>query len=87
MPNSKGRHAAKHPHHHPKKAGSTGVAHKAPSRIKATTIATAFFAFLGLGIGFFIDGSSVVAIGAGTVLGAFAGYLFGRQIDNSITSP
>ena len=82
MPASKNRpqHHSHQQHHHqaphnsrPKKKGNAEI------------IAAIFFGLLGIGISYFIAGNSLLSIGSGAVIGAIAGYLFGRQIDQTVS--
>ncbi|MDN3656446.1 hypothetical protein QWZ08_12450 [Ferruginibacter paludis] len=82
MPESKTRHPHKHPDHHPKTA-ETQHKHKKTSR---TIIATVLFCgLLGLAVSFFMAADSVTTLVAGTLLGCIAGYIFGYQVDKSLS--
>ena len=82
MPASKSRHAHKHPHHTIK----TSNTHPNPKKSnKAIIVAVLFFALLGLGIGFFIDASSTKVLIAGAVTGTIAGFIFGYQVNKSLS--
>lgn len=79
MPKSKTR--KNHHHYTP-----PGNAVKSRKNKSAVSVGIVFFALLGMGIGYFADGSSQwwflwVLIGA--IIGAIGGYYFGRQLDKS----
>ncbi|MDO9376127.1 MAG: hypothetical protein Q7T76_17015 [Ferruginibacter sp.] len=81
MPQSKNR--PRHHQHHPHAGGS----HPHTSRRKTSPviIAVLFFALFGLGISYFVSGSSKLAMLVGTIIGGAAGYLFGQQINQAFT--
>jgi ABC-type dipeptide/oligopeptide/nickel transport system permease subunit len=83
MPESKTRHPHKHPdQHHPKTADTP---HK-PKKTSRTIIATVLFCgLLGLGVSFFIAADSITTLVSGTLLGCIAGYIFGYQVDKSLS--
>jgi len=82
MPESKSR----HPHHHQHPNSNTHNAHPKPKKISPIVIlAVLFFAFLGFGISYFIDDTSIGKAIAGTLLGAIAGYIFANQINKSFS--
>jgi ABC-type nickel/cobalt efflux system permease component RcnA len=89
MPESKSRHAHKHPHHskHPEQHSNVLPTHPKQKKTdnKAVILATVFFAVLGLGIGFFINAASIIVMLTGAVLGAALGYVFGVQVNKSLT--
>jgi hypothetical protein len=81
MPESKSRHSH---HHHPH--NSTHSAHPKPKKIsRIVIVAVLFFAFLGFGISYFIDDTSIGKAIAGALLGAVAGYVFATQINKSFS--
>jgi membrane associated rhomboid family serine protease len=80
MPESKGRHLHHHQHPH-NKTSNTHPKSKKPNRI--VLVASLFFAFLGFGISYFIDDTSIGKAIAGALLGVIAGYIFGNQIKKS----
>jgi F0F1-type ATP synthase assembly protein I len=82
MPESKSRHAHKHPQDHHK---TSNTHPKSKKSNRAVIVAVIFFAFLGLGIGFFIDASSIPVLLAGAIVGGFAGFLFGNQVSKSLS--
>jgi ABC-type dipeptide/oligopeptide/nickel transport system permease subunit len=83
MPESKTRHPHKHPDHHHPKTTETLHKHKKTSR---TIIATVLFCgLLGLAVSFFMAADSVTTLVAGTLLGCIAGYIFGYQVDKSLS--
>lgn len=76
MPQSKSRHAHKH-------AGSQPPPHRQSNPAKSNRViivAALFCAFLGLGIGFFIAPDNVNKLILSTVLGGFAGLIFGYLV-------
>jgi Co/Zn/Cd efflux system component len=80
MPQSKSRHAHKHAHPHSK----TPPVHAKPKdNNRVILIAVLFFGFLGLAIGYFINGGSVAVLLTSTILGAAAGFIFGYSIKKS----
>ena len=82
MPESKTRHPHKHPEHHNKNSNT----HPKPKKASRVVIVVVlFFAFLGLGISYFIDGTSIAGLLAGAVVGGIAGFVFGYQIDKSLS--
>ena len=82
MPESKSRHPHKHPQHH---AETSGIHSKPKKTNSAIIVAVLFFGLLGLGISFFINGSSIPVLLAGAVTGGLAGFLFGYQINKRIS--
>jgi hypothetical protein len=80
MPSSK-----KRQHHHQQKqanhAMSTGGS-KANERI--VTAAIVLFAIIGLGIAFFASDGKIIWVLAGAVIGAVAGYFFGKAIKKGL---
>ena len=83
MPESKSRHPHKHPqqHHH-------NITEKHPAQKKANRIIIAlvlFFSILGLGIGLFIDSSSIFTVLAATIAGGLAGFILGYKINNNLS--
>ena len=81
MPESKSRHPHKHIPHHVKPP----VAHaKHKKTNQSIIVAVIFFAFIGLGISYFIGNSSVAALIIGTLIGGVAGYIFGKQVNKSL---
>jgi hypothetical protein len=83
MPQSKNRHPHKHPVHHDKPAEAAAPKHKKANQSIIVTVI--FFALIGLGISFFIAGSGFIALAIGTVIGGIAGYLFGWQVNKSLS--
>jgi uncharacterized membrane protein len=83
MPESKSRHAHKHPHHQEKQPATPSKTVSSSKRI--LIIAMIFFAVIGLVIGFLIDSSSVVVMLAGTVIGIAAGYFAGQELKKSLS--
>lgn len=82
MPESKSRHA--HEHHHPH--NKTSNTHPKPKKAnRLVIVAVLFFAFLGFGISYFIDDTSIGKAITGALLGAIAGYIFARQINKSFS--
>jgi len=82
MPESKSR----HPHHHPRPHNNTHSTHPKPKKIsRIVIVAVLFFAFLGFGISYFIDDTSIGKAIAGALLGAVAGYIFATQINKSFS--
>jgi membrane protein YqaA with SNARE-associated domain len=83
MPESKTRHPHKHPDHHHPKTAEPNQKHK---KISRTIVATVLFCgLLGLGVSFFIAADSVLTLVSGTLLGCIAGYIFGDQVDKSLS--
>ncbi|MBK7434731.1 MAG: hypothetical protein IPI66_13115 [Chitinophagaceae bacterium] len=78
MPRSKQR---KH-HHEQHKHPSTPA--KAGKSRNAVMVGVIFFALLGMGIGFFATGGSILWILLGALAGGVGGYFFGKQIDKSL---
>jgi uncharacterized membrane protein len=85
MPQSKSRHPHKHPqqHDHPLHAPATVPKHKKTNQ--SIIVTSIFFALLGLGISFFIAGSNIIALIVGALTGTIAGYIFGLQVNKSLT--
>ncbi|MBC7509683.1 MAG: hypothetical protein H7320_13190 [Ferruginibacter sp.] len=82
MPESKSR----HPHKHPEHTTKTSNTHpKSKKTSRAIIVAGLFFSFLGLGISYFIDGTSTIGLLTGALVGAIAGFIFGYQIDKSLS--
>jgi len=82
MPESKSR----HPHKHPQQHNDPLHTHtKFQKSRNAIIVAVLFFALLGLGISFFINGTSVTGLMAGFVTGGVVGFLFGYQIHNKLS--
>lgn len=81
MPESKTRHPHKHPEHN-NKTSNTHAKSKKASRV--VIVVASFFAFLGLGISYFIDGTSITGLLTGALIGGIAGFIFGYQIDKSL---
>ncbi len=82
MPESKSRHAHEHHHAH-NKTSNTHPKSKKTNRL--VIVAVLFFAFLGFGISYFIDDTSIGKAIAGALLGAIAGYIFASQINKSFS--
>ena len=81
MPESKSRHPQTPIPHHVKPP----VAHaKHKKTNQSIIVAVIFFAFIGLGISYFIGNSSVAALIIGTLIGGVAGYIFGKQVNKSL---
>lgn len=78
MPESKNR-PQHHPHPHPLPPKA-----RPKKNNKAVITGIIFFALLGVGIGYFIGGDGLVALGSGGIVGAIAGYFFGHQIDKAL---
>lgn len=83
MPQSKNRHPHKHiQHQHNEPTGT----HSKPKKTNRSIIVTViFFSLLGLGISFFIDAKSIMGLLTGAVLGGIAGYIFGYQVNKSLS--
>lgn len=81
MPESKSRHPHKHPEHHTK---TSNTHPKSKKTSRAIIVAVLFFSFLGLGISYFIDGTSTIGLLTGALAGGIAGFIFGYQIDKSL---
>ena len=81
MPESKSRHPHKHIQQHDKPATDHPKHKKANQSI---IVAVIFFALIGLGTSFFIDGTSVIGLIAGVLLGAGVGDIFGKQVNKSL---
>lgn len=84
MPQSKNRHPHKHiqQHHHHESTGT----HSKPRKTNRSIIVTIiFFTLIGLGISFFIDAKSIFSLLTGAVLGGIAGYIFGYQVNKSLS--
>jgi membrane associated rhomboid family serine protease len=82
MPESKSR----HPHHHQHPHNNTHNTHSKPKKVnRLVIVAVLFFAFLGFGISYFIDDTSIGKAIAGSLLGAIAGYIFATQINKSFS--
>lgn len=58
---------------------------KVQKKRSAVPVAAIFFCFLGLGIAYFATGVNLAWLFTGAVAGAVCGYLFGLQIDRSIS--
>lgn len=59
---------------------------KSKKNKSAVTVAMVFFALIGIGIAYFAAGTSqlwLLWLLVGAIIGAVAGYYFGRQIDKS----
>jgi hypothetical protein len=82
MPESKTRHSHKHPQHH---SGHASNHPKAKKTSRIVIVATVFFGLLGLGISYFLNASSFIGLVAGAALGGIAGFIFGYQIDKSLS--
>ena len=82
MPQSKNRHPHKHTPHHDAPVATTPKHKKTNQSIIVTVI---FFALIGLGISFFIAGSGIIALAIGAVIGGIAGYVFGWQVNKSLS--
>lgn len=78
------KHHRKKPHHHDHT--HAGVAHKPKKKRKASTLMAVFIGLVGLGIAYFSSGASYIALAAGAIVGAIAGYLIGRQMDKMAES-
>lgn len=80
MPQSKTRHAHKHPSHPPRPANLPA---KPKHNNRVIVIAVLFFGVLGLAIGYFIGGTATVLL-TSAILGAAAGFIFGYSIKKSL---
>lgn len=81
MPESKSRnphHPQQQQHHVPKRVNNRKAG-------RAVIIGVVFFALLGMGISYFIAGEGVWSLALGAGIGAIAGYLFGHQIQETLT--
>ena len=80
MPQSKNRPGHEHHSHR-------GTKNPGNPKIKSSpvTIALVFFAVLGLGISYFVAGGSSTALIIGTIVGAAIGYIFGKQVKQSMS--
>jgi hypothetical protein len=82
MPESKNRHPHKHPQHHTK----TSNTHPKPKKAnRAIIVSVLFCAFLGLGISFFINATNIAGLVAGALIGGIAGFIFGYQVNKSLS--
>lgn len=81
MPQSKNRPGHQHHSHR-------GTKNPGNPKIKSSpvVIAVVFFAVLGLGISYFVAAGSTTALIIGTVVGAAVGYIFGKQIKQSMST-
>ena len=52
---------------------------------RAVLVGVIFFALLGMGITYFIGNGNIAWIVGGAITGAVAGYLFGQQINKTIS--
>lgn len=82
MPQSKNRHPHKHVQQHDHPSGTSAKHKKANQSIIVTVL---FFSLIGLGISYFITGTSIIGLLAGTIIGAIAGYIFGKQVNKSLS--
>ena len=81
MPQSKSRHPHKHATHH----NTPGTAIPKPKKTTRSIIVTMiFFALIGLGISYFLAGTSAIALIIGLAVGAAVGYLFAWQVNKSL---
>jgi len=78
MPRSKRR----KPHHDQSRQGGLEKTGKYKS---AVSVAVVFCGLIGLGIAYFATDGSLVWLIVGFVLGAAAGYIFGKQFDKSFS--
>ncbi|MBK8608531.1 MAG: hypothetical protein IPL84_00870 [Chitinophagaceae bacterium] len=79
MPRSK-----KRKHHHDYRPPANAL--KSKKNRSAVTVAIVFVAFIGMGIAYFAAGDAPLWplwLAAGAIVGAFAGYYFGREIDKA----
>jgi len=81
MPQSKSRHPHKHVQQH-NKPSDIHPKHKKTNR--SIIVSIIFFALIGLGISYFIDGESVLALIIGAIAGCIAGYIFAVQVNKSL---
>lgn len=79
MPQSKNRKAHKQHHQHEPQHGKP---HSNKSS-RTFVVPMIIFATLGLGIGFYINPGSASTWIASTLIGALAGFLFGKQVENA----
>lgn len=82
MPESKARHPHKHTDHHQK----TSNTHPKPKKASRAVIAAVLFCgLLGLGVSYFIDSTSIATLLTGALIGCIAGFIFGYQVDKSLS--
>jgi 4-hydroxybenzoate polyprenyltransferase len=82
MPESKARHSHKHPQHHNAASNNHPKTKKTP---RIVIVAAIFFALLGLGISYFLNAASVGSLLAGAAIGGIAGFIFGHQVNKSLS--
>lgn len=82
MPESKARHPHKHTDHHQK----TSNTHLKPKKVSRAVIAAVLFCgFLGLGVSYFIDSTSIATLITGALIGCIAGFIFGYLVNKSLS--
>jgi F0F1-type ATP synthase assembly protein I len=81
MPQSKSR----HPHKHVQQPKPADIPPKHKKTNRSIVVTVIFFALIGLGISYFIDGGSVMGLIIGVILGSIAGYIFASQVNKSLT--
>ena len=79
MPRSKTR-----KHHHEQQKSSSLVDKPGKNR-SSVPVAIFFLALIGVGIAYFAAGTSILWLLVGLVVGAAAGYYFGKQLDKSFS--
>ena len=80
MPESKSR----HPHQHHQQHHTLPPKARPKQSGRAAIVALVLFALLGLGVGYFTAGASLLSLSAGVIIGAIAGYLLGHQVDKAL---
>ncbi len=81
MPQSKSRHPHKHIQQH--EPSNTFPKHKKANR--SIIVTAIFFAFIGLGVSYFVGGTGITGLIIGVVLGAVAGSIFAWQVNKSLS--
>ncbi len=79
MPQSKSRKGHKQHHQHEPQHGTPHT----NKNNRTLIVPMIIFATLGLGIGFFINSDSAPTWIASTLLGALAGFIFGKQVEKA----